>query len=198
MKTTVLLDEFDIIIRAAAEQSSHALSLLVGSAVDIQLDPPRWTPLEAVPARLGPAETVLIAIHIALAGAVGGDTLLAFNERQASALCRRLGSPCPDPRAFGELEQSMIQETGNILVSALGNSIGSHLGCSVRPHPPALLHDLAGAIASALLCGPAATAEEVLCCGMSLFIGGDAVAGDFLFCPLPATLDLVAREYGDD
>lgn len=172
--------------------ASRALSKWFRRGVRLTCDGFAETPLHELADALGEADSCVAAIHMALEGELSGDVLLAFPEATALALADLLmGSPPGTARSLGEIERSALQETGNILGSALTNSLASWLKLDVRPSAPVVLHDLAGAVIQPLVVQHVAAADSAFLTQTEFELDGSKLDFRMLLLPAPEAMALI-------
>ncbi|MFO7275274.1 MAG: chemotaxis protein CheC [Bacillota bacterium] len=170
----------DMVTQALAE-SSRSLSQMTSG--EIRLDAPQlsFLPLRALPGVAGGPEQVVTAVYVGIQGELQGHVILLFQPEAARAMVDLLlGSPAGTCRELDELGRSALAEVGNICGSAFINAIADHSGLEVRPTPPVLVEDMAGAILQTVAADLLLTGDEVLVVATGF---NGAVPGHFLLMP---------------
>lgn len=161
--TTNLTDALRTVAVNSAYNASRSLSKWLKRGVRLTCNGFERIPLAEISSVLGSPDDAVAAVHMPLSGDLTGDVLLAFPENTALALVDRLiDAPLGTSTEFGELEQSCLQETGNIVGSAFANSLGTWLGLDVTPLAPTFAHDLAPAVIQPFLVAQAAIGDDAL------------------------------------
>ncbi len=175
----------------SAYNASRALSKWFHRGVRLTCDGFRLVSLSEAADALGAPDDAVIAVHMPLEGELGGDILLAFPEEVALSLVDVLMMQPPGTTTtLGELEQSGLQETGNIVGSALANSLSNWLKLPTAPGAPEVRHDLAGAVIEPLLVRQAVDGDDILVAHTEFEL--DGARKDFRLLLLPAVESLAA------
>ncbi len=117
-------------------QALTALARLTRRAIAMDV-PEAWVGRApgAVADFLGAMGRELVMVGVRLEGLLAGHLVLALAERDAARLAGSLGQPVPEVGRWGELAESALMESGNIVgsafVSAIARMIGGRLLLSV-------------------------------------------------------------------
>lgn len=153
----------DAIASTGAEHASQSLTKWFGKCVRISTSGFKAVPLDELSNMMCPPDEIIVAIHAHITGSLSGHVLLAFPENVAHRLVDCLmQQPDGTNTAFNEMEQSALQETGNIVSSSFINSLATSLGVRALPSTPQFLHDMAGAIIQPLVIEQLATSNNAL------------------------------------
>lgn len=177
----------DMVTQALAESSRSLSKMTTG---EIRLDAPHlsFLPLKDLPGVAGGPDAVVTAVYVGIEGELQGHLILLFQPHEARAMVDLLlGHPAGTCRKLDELGRSALAEVGNICGSAFINAIADRSGLEVRPTPPLLVEDMAGAILQTVATDLLLTGEEALVI-TTAFNG--AVPGHFLLMP---TTESMAR-----
>jgi chemotaxis protein CheC len=119
-----------------AAHAATALSQMTGGTIMIAVPRLHVAPLAEVAPELAPGEQPVAAVMMDMLGDLTGRTLLVFPKptvlRLAELMLRR---PMGSSVALGELEQSAVQEIGNILSGAYLNALSDFMGMVLLPSP---------------------------------------------------------------
>ena len=149
-------------------------------------------PLEDLTELMCGPDEVIVAVHTMIAGSLGGHVLLAFPEKVAYGIADTLmQQPVGTTAMLGEMEQSAIQETGNIVSSAFINSLASSLAVRAMPTAPTVLQDMAGAVIEPLVLEQAATSNQALMISASFKIDDTELDWWLFVLPDPKTLKVM-------
>lgn len=169
-----------------AGHAATALSQMTGHKIMISVPEVSVRRLEDVSELVGPPETVIAAVLMHVMGDLTGRTLVVLPEASARALCALLlRRPAPAGKAFDDMQQSTLKETGNILCSAYMNALSDFLGMMLVPSVPALVVDLAGAVLTTTYLNFGHDRDTVFCVETTFRIDGseDSLTGEFLLMP---------------
>ncbi len=183
-----------------AYNASRALSKWFKRGVRLTSDGFRNVPLTELSSAAGEPDEVVAAIHLQMLGEIEGDILLAFPERAALRLVDALIEAEPGTsKEFNELEQSCLQETGNIVGSAFANSLAGWLQLQTTPQSPTFVHDLAAAVIQPLIIEQAALGDNALVSRTEFDFGGDQLDWRLILIPSAGSLSIMQKKCeGDD
>jgi chemotaxis protein CheC len=162
-----------MIFERGAESASQALSKWLGEDVRLSVVEVEQVELTAAAEVLGPPEGLVAACGMGLRGALGGQILLAFEDKAGLGLVDALLSqPVGTSTGWGEIEVSAMQETTNIVGCAYLNALASHLpetffkdreeGEELIPTPPTFLCEFAGSLVEFAIMDQALELDRVL------------------------------------
>lgn len=174
-----------VISENAAVDASRIFSKWLKSGVQITMDNVEFIPFEEISMRSGNSGEASIGLYMKIISGIKGSMLFLFDEKSAFKLVDLLiRKPIGTTTELGELEQSALKETANIVGSAYLNSIRNAMEIETHPSPPVLVHDLTESIMESILMEQAEFQNE------SLFIETDFnhVTGklnwNFFFLPI--------------
>ena len=156
-----------------AEDASAALSKWLGQPATLRTSAVEEVDLAEAAELLGPAEGLVAACSMELAGRITGQLILVFEDRSGLALADLLlRQPAGTARSWNELEQSAATETANIVGCAYLNSLASQLPRSdgepadadstILPSPPSFRHEFAGSLLEFALMDQALQLDRLL------------------------------------
>ncbi len=168
-----------MIFDRGAEAASQALSKWLGEEVHLAVSEVELVELAQTAELLGPAESLVAACIMGLAGRLTGLILLVFEDRSGLALVDLLmRQPVGTTTIWGEIEQSAAKETTNIVGCAYVNALASHLpgivppdlgqvelteiGSELVPTPPTFVQEFAGSLLQFALMEQAFELDQVL------------------------------------
>jgi chemotaxis protein CheC len=192
------LDALREVANIGAGHAATALSQMTGRTTMISVPQVSVRPLDDVPELLGAADSVIAAVLMHMMGDLTGRALVIFPEPSARMLCDiLLRRPEGTTMAFGEMEQSGIQEVGNILVSAYLTALSDFMGMMLVPSVPSLVVDQSGAILTTTYLNFGHDRDYVFCVETAFEVAGstERLEGHFLLLPdvpsLRAILDAI-------
>jgi chemotaxis protein CheC len=194
-----------MIFERGAESASQALSKWLGQEVRLAISEVEQVELAMAAEVLGPAENLVAACAMGLSGPLSGQILLVFEDRAGLGLVDLLlHQPIGTTTDWGELEQSAVQETTNIVGCAYLNALATHLpgrlsrggptGEELVPTPPTFLREFAGSLIEFALMEQALELDQVLLVHTSFTAGQRDINLDatLLFIPDRASLHALA------
>jgi chemotaxis protein CheC len=120
-------------------QALTALGKLMGRRIDMDV-PEAWVGRSAgaVADFLGEMDQHLVAVGVRLEGVLAGHLVLALPEPDAQRMAAALGYPVPEAGAWGELAESALMESGNIVGSAFVSALARMLNLKLLLSVPDL------------------------------------------------------------
>ncbi|MBT6672734.1 MAG: hypothetical protein HOB13_08375, partial [Lentimicrobiaceae bacterium] len=98
-------------------------------------------------------------------------------------------------KEFDELTEGTVQEIGNILASAIGNSFAAGLGSMLLPTPPQVLCDFAGSIFAQLIFEESVDNDKILLTETKFKLSNTEIDCYFFLLPDLTTLEDSLNEY---
>lgn len=144
--------EIDMLCEAGNIASGNAmtsLSQLIQASLDMSIAKVRIEKIEALPEVLGNPEEVIAGMLINITGDLEAMLLLALETESAINIVNRLlNKKLENLEAFGEIEHSVLCETGNILAGSYLSALNTFTGLKLDMSPPEAAIDMAGAVLS--------------------------------------------------
>jgi chemotaxis protein CheC len=133
------LDALQEVASIGCGQALTALGRLMRRRIDMDV-PEAWVgrTAGAVADFLGAMGRELVLVGVRLEGLVAGHLVLALPERDAARLAACLGQPLSETGRWGELAESALMESGNIVGSAFVSAIARMIGGRLLLSVPAL------------------------------------------------------------
>ena len=127
-----------------------------------------------------------------LSEGVHGHALLAITGKNAVQLVDILmGQAEGTTQSLGEMEQSCLEETGNIISGAFVNSWSNWLDIEIRPGVPQFVMQLPGAVLESVVADQALVGDEVLVAQTNFVLNDKAVEWVFMLFPAPSAMRLI-------
>ncbi len=142
----------DIVVKIGMDKASRTFSKTIKHAALIELVKTELMDISEITEEMNNDFREMVAAMLSLEGTLNGKLL--FMAPLDSALILQdfyMGEPQGTSKEFDEYTEGTIQEIGNILASAIGNSFASDLGSVLLPTPPQVVCDFAGVIFSSLI-----------------------------------------------
>ena len=190
------LDALREVANIGAGHAATAMSEMIGSTIMITVPRVNVGQLEELPPVVTAPEEPVAAVLLHMMGDLSGRTLLVLPKAAALRLAElMLHRSAGTVTTLNELEQSAIEEAGNILSSAYLSALANFMGMVLLPSPPIFVMDRSTTILtdSHLRFG---LPDERLICVESEFVMkevGERLRGFFLMLPDPASLDSILR-----
>jgi len=190
------LDALKEVANVGAGHAATALSQLTSRRVMIEVPRVQIRPIEEAAAAVTDGNGVVAAILMHVLGDLTGRSLMLFDKDCALRLADMLLTREPGTtKVFGDLEQSSLKETANILTGAYLNGLSDMLGLMLIPSVPSLAIDLCAAVLSTTYLNFGHDRSYVIIMDTSFrFEPGDSrMSGHFVLLPDPSSLDVILK-----
>ena len=177
-----------------AGHAATALSQMTDRKIMINVPEVQIRRLEEVAEMLGPPDTVVAAVAMHMMGDLTGQSMVILPVRAARVLVDLLlRRPVGTTTEFGEMEQSSLKETGNILTSAYLTALSDFMGMMLVPSIPSLVTDYAGAVLTTAHLNFHRERDVVFCVDTAFRVEGteSALNGEFVLLPDTASLTAI-------
>lgn len=182
-KTLVRMRE---IFAEATKEASAAMDQWTFGMVTVSLDEVRRIPLEDAGTEMGMGDELLTMVVLTLDDEIGGCLILVFDEFSGRDLAASLLGREPETgEKLSELEQSALNETGNILGCAYVNAISRMIDFELMPSPPYFVQDYGICVLEQAVMAQACTSEELLLCEIGFKRQGKDLDWRVVFVPTP-------------
>lgn len=173
--------------------AGRALTRWLGRPASITVRDVALLPLDAAADLLGAGDDPVCAAAMRVEGSLGGILLLAAEDAAGLALGDLLlGRPAGSGRAWGDVEESALLETANIVGSAYLSGIAEALpegaspesvGAGIVPSPPLFVREYAAALMEGLVIDQASLADSVFLTRTEFAVDGAPVRCGLVFVP---------------
>jgi chemotaxis protein CheC len=180
------LDAIREVANIGAGHAATALSGMTNRTIMITVPRVFVRPLEEAYDLVGPPDSVVAAVLMHMMGDLTGRAMVLFPQRAAYTVSDFLFRRPPGTTTeLGEMEQSGLKETGNILASAYLNALSDFMGMMLIPSVPSLVIDLSGAVLTSAQLNFGHDRDYAFCVETSFRVEGaaDSLGGHFLLLP---------------
>ncbi len=192
----IQVDALREVANIGAGHAATALSQLVDRRIMIDVPKVEICSIEQAANAVGHDNTVVAAILMHVLGDLTGRSLLMFEKTGALELVDMLlKRERGQTKMLGELEQSSLKETGNILTGAYLNSLSAFMGLMLIPSVPSLAVDMCGAILTTAYLNFGQDRDRVIIMNTRFhFDPGDlTTAGHFVLLPDRPSLNVILK-----
>jgi len=177
---------------SATNNASAAMSQWTNGQITLTLDEVREIALEDISTELDIGEELLTMVVLNLEGDLGGQLIITFDEangrKLAASLLERDVNTEPE---WNELEQSALNETGNILACAYLKEVTSVIEQTIVPSPPHFFQDYGFSVLQQAVMPQALDSDRVLICRTIFQRQGEELNWNVFFVPTEALLELL-------
>ncbi len=157
----------------------------------------KQVPASEAPNLVGGADKMVIGIYLAFEGDATGHLMLVHQPDVALAIIDMLLGNAPGTTGdLNEMEQSALGEMGNIIGSSFLNAIADALDLSLRPSPPEVILDMAGAILDVAFAEILQQSDDVIVAETSFGTSDRQARGTFLVIPSLNFLKVILSHAG--
>jgi len=187
-KTDGVLSGFHTAARKGVARAAEAISAMSSSAVRLDVISAGVAPTSRLSEIAGNPEDLVAGVYITVEGDIPGHALLLFPYESALHLVDLiLSQPIGTTTRLGEMEESVIQEIGNIVTSSYLTALSDYYRCSLLPSPPGVAIDMAAAVIDSVLLNTGRFDEDTINI-VTKFTGvRRSMRGFFLYIPEIAT-----------
>lgn len=193
--STARLDALREVANIGAGHAATALSTLTGTRIMISVPMVNIVPPGDFVPEIAP-NAEIVAVQMVMSGDISGRTifLLAIPAglRLAERMLRRNRGTSPN---LGKLEQSALNEAGNILAGAYLTALSEFLDMRLMLSPPSLKTGAAAQVLDALGDQAPRAESPILCVETEFFLEepAESLHGFFLLVPDPKAFDAIFR-----
>jgi chemotaxis protein CheC len=191
--TEIELDALRELANVGAGTAATALSLLLGTPINVTVPSVAVLPIAAAIAATGSADLCVTGVAIAIDSDLCATALMFFAEDDASTLCGLLGLA-----ADSEYAASALGEVVNILCASYLGAIAEMTGLTLDIGPPEQVVDRLGSITGSILAMTATrgAGEVALLLDSTLIIEGRACSLSFLLITSAVGVDDLLTQLG--
>ena len=144
-------------------------------------------PVKDIPDLFGGHEAIIIAIYLEIFGKANGHMIVVYKPEVAYGLVDLLlDQPAGTTKELNDMELSTLGEVGNIMGSFFLNYVADITGQRLKPSPPAVMMDMAGAVLDATLANILAYSNETYVVDTVFGTNDRQVSGTFVIIPDPS------------
>jgi chemotaxis protein CheC len=152
-------------------------------------------PIIDTPNLVGGPETLAAGVYLEMSGSGTGHIVIIQTPETAYDMIDLLmGEPQGTTHEFGEMEQSVLGEVGNVMGAHFLNTISDTTGLDLRVSPPQVMMDIASAILSSSMAGLMSYAEDALVLDTTFGTQDRQIQGKFLVMPNPELQEAVLTQ----
>ncbi len=190
------LKVLDIIVKISMDNASRSFSKTIKHAALIELVKTELVDISEITEEMNNDFREMVASLLRLEGSLNGK--LMFMIPLDGALMLQdfyLQEEAGTTKEFDELTEGTVQEIGNILASAIGNSFASGMGSMLLPTPPQVLCDFAGSIFTQLIFEESIDNDKILITETKFKIRDTEIDCYFFLLPDLNTLEDSLEQY---
>ncbi len=190
------LKVLDIIVKISMDNASRSFSKTIKHAALIELVKTELVDISEITEEMNNDFREMVASLLRLEGSLNGKLMFMIPLEGALMLQDFYLQEKPGTaKEFDDLTEGTVQEIGNILASAIGNSFASGMGSMLLPTPPQVLCDFAGSIFAQLIFEESVDNDKILLTETKFKIKDTEIDCYFFLLPDLNTLENSLEEY---
>ena len=166
--------------------AATALSKMINKKITMPVPHVSWVEFDKVADFVGGPENVIVGILVSLSGNIQGMMIYLMDVDAAHDLAATvLGDTQQndDKFVFTDMEKSVIEELGNILVSSYLSSLAGLTNSQIKPSIPFMAVDMANAILSVPASEFGKMADKILFIESKIAVENVSSSGCFILVP---------------
>lgn len=137
------LDSLREIVNVGGGHAATSLAVLTGKRIEMALPDVKLLAYQSLFTEVLAADEVVDAVYNQIEGDLTGVFLFVVSHETSNLLAQFMtGSSVVSP----ELQQSAVNELGNIIANSFLRAVGDLIGLQVQANVPTLMHDVFGAL----------------------------------------------------
>lgn len=177
------------LIRKGTDKAIGNLSQMIGQPVDVGSFQLRGVPIADISRIVGGPEVLSVGIYLTVSGTADGHLMLIYDPKIACAFVDLImARPAGTTQTLGEMEQSALGEMGNIVGASFLTVLADEAGMNLRPSPPAVMMDMAGALLDIIAADLLMTQDEAFVAETTFTAPDREISGMFFVMPSASLL----------
>ncbi|MCT4618637.1 MAG: chemotaxis protein CheC [Marinisporobacter sp.] len=190
------LDVLKEVGNIGAGNAATALAKMLNRKIDMNVPKVEILEFKEVTELLGGAEKVVCGIYFNVDGDLTGNIMFLLTVESAKMLANMLLFKDECSGILDEIDQSALQEIGNILSGAYISSLTTLTGLNMKISIPSLTTDMAGAILSVPIIQYGQVGDKVLLIETEFNEGNDDIKGYFFLVPDVESFEVLLKSLG--
>lgn len=180
------------VIRKGTNKAIDNLSQMIGQPVEVGSFQLRSVPIADISQLVGGPEVTSVGIYLTVSGTADGHLMLIYDPKIACSFVDLMMMQPPNTtHTLGEMEQSALGEMGNIVGASFLNVLADDVGMSLRPSPPAVMMDMAGALLDIIAADLLMTQDEAFVAETTFTAPDREISGMFFVMPSASLLSVL-------
>jgi chemotaxis protein CheC len=182
--TSVLTGSWTDLVARGTKNAMAGLSQMTGEEITVTSFGLRRISVADIPALVGGPEVTAAGVYLTATGSAEGHIMLILEPGIAFALIDLLmGQPPDTTKELGDMERSALGEMGNGVGSFFLNALADATGLDLRPSPPAVMVDMAGALLDIVVADILLTQDEAFVAETTFHTSDRDISGMFFVMP---------------
>lgn len=174
-----------------------ALSGLLSEKISMEMPEVDILEFNQAQKKIGDPEEIVGAVLVELSGELSGIMMLILKERFIKQIVGKvLSGKIEDLLAMGEMEQSLLVEIGNIMLSAYVNALYSLTNIQINLSVPQMAVNMLGGILSLPMAMMGIESDKLMMISGRFFMNGEEMDNDILLLPDIKSLNTLLKKLG--
>lgn len=172
------------LVGIGTSNAMFGLSQMIGQEITVTSFSLRHVPVSELAELVGGPDEMSVGIYLTVSGSADGHIMLIYQPRIACAFVDLLMGLEPDTtKTLGEMERSALGEMGNIIGAFFLNALADATGLTLRPSPPVVMIDMAGALLDVVSSDILLNADETYLAETTFSAADRRISGGFFVMP---------------
>ena len=172
------------LVSLGTDNAMHGLSQMIGQDIEVRSFGLRRVPVAQLPEIVGGADAEAVGIYLTVSGSADGHLMLMYDPNIAYAFIDLLMmQPIGTTTSLDAMGRSALGEMGNVIGAFFLNAIADASGLDLRPSPPAVMTDMAGALLDVVISDILLSQDETYVAESTFQVSGQEISGNFLVMP---------------
>lgn len=168
------------------------LSQMVGQPIEVRDFDLEQVPVASISQHVGGAAAQSVGIYLTVTGDADGHLMLIYEPRIAFAFVDLLMMQAPDTTTeMTPMAASALGEMGNVIGAFFLNAIADATGLSLRPSPPTVMTDMAGALLDVVTADILLYSDDTYLADTTFSTADRDISGAFFVIPSQGLLDAI-------
>ena len=181
---SVAIGSWAELVSHGTDNAMSGLSQMVGSEISVTAFRRRRVPVAEISDIVGGPDVMAVGIYLTVSGSADGHLMLMYDPKIAAAfvdllMMQEVGTT----QELGEMEHSALGEMGNIIGAFFLNALADETGLDLRPSPPSVMTDMAGALLDVVTADILMTADETYLVETTFAVERQKISGVFFVIP---------------
>ena len=182
------------LVSVGTSNAMSGLSQMIGQDIDVTSFTLKQVPVASIADLVGGPDVMSVGIYLTVSGSADGHLMLIYEPKIARAFVDLLmGNPPNVTQSLGEMEQSALGEMGNVIGAFFLSALADATGLSLRPSPPTVMMDMAGALLDVVSADILLTQDETYLAETTFATADREISGVFFVMPSEELRDALLR-----
>jgi chemotaxis protein CheC len=180
----VMLAPWAELVGIGTSNAMSGLSQMIGQEVQVSSFTLRQVPVASIAELVGGPEVMAVGIYLTVRGSANGHLMLMYEPKIAWAFVDlMMGNPPHTTQELGEMESSALAEMGNVIGAFFLSALADATGLTLRPSPPVVMTDMAGALLDVVSADILLTQDETYLAETTFAAEDREISGVFFVMP---------------